>query len=333
MGYQDVTVVITRETAAVTEDGFGLPLILAVSKVHPYTLYSDLQALAVDFAADTEEYKMAAAIFAQEPRPAQVAVYGMLYGGIDPAELAAALNALMLTNSDWYVLHCPEQGDEEITALSAWIDTQDKLYFATTTRKELFATLNSEKTILVYHDEPDSYPEAAWTGRCLTEVIGSVTWKFKTLNGIAPVPINATDYAQIHEDNGNTYVTKMGINQTSEGKTTAGEYIDVIMSQHWLKARMAESVQRLLSVSKKIPYDNTGIAMVVAEVQKVLRQAGRQGIVAQDGDGNYMWSVTAPNRADIPTNKIAQRILPDINWTVVIAGAVHSVEIHGVLSL
>lgn len=333
MGYQDVTVVITRETAAVTQAGFGLPLILATSKVHPYTLYPDLASVAVDFAETTEEYKLAAAVFGQTPKPEKIAMYGILYGGSETTELTAALNALMLENNDWYFVLCPEQGDAEITALASWVNAQRKLYFAATDNKALVGNLNSERAVIMYHTAPMTYPDGAWVGRCAPEDPGSITWKFKTLNGISPVVINATDYVALHEDNGNTYVTKMGINQTSEGKVSSGEYIDVMRSQDWIEARMAESVQRLLSVSKKVPYDNTGIALVVAEVQKVLRQASRQGIVAQDSDGNYLWSVSAPDRADIDVNKIAKRILPDIRWNVTLAGAVHTVEIKGVLSL
>ncbi len=335
MPIYDVEVVVTRETAAVTQAGFGKPLILATSKDHPYTEYADLASLAVDFAEGTEEYKLANAIFAQTPRPPVVAVYGVLYdNALDTVDvLTTALNNLVDKNSDWYFLLCPEQGDAEVTALSGWVDAQEKLYFASTNSLSLPSTLASDRTALLCHTDPGSYPAEAWVGRCAPENPGSITWKFKTLNGILAADVGVTEINQLHQDGANTYIRKMGILQTSEGIVTSGEYIDIMRSQDWLTARMREAVSRLLITSPKVPYDNRGISMVVGEVSAVMKQGVENGVIAQDDDENGLWSISAPNREDIPVNDRANRLLPDIEWEATIAGAVHTVKISGVLKV
>ena len=72
--------------------------------------------------------------------------------------------------------------------------------------------------------------------------------------------------------------------------------------------------------------------MVIAKMDEVLRQAFKQGIIA-DENGEPLYSITVPKRDDIPENTRAQRTLPDIEWSATIAGAIEKVEIRGVLTI
>jgi hypothetical protein len=325
---KDVDVIITRETAALTQVGFGMPFILATNADKAYKEYTDLPSVAVDYAESTEAYKFANRVFGQSPRPPILAIAGKQSSV--PAELVTFLNQLVETNNNWYFLLCDLQTDAAITALSTWTDAQKKLYFATTSTLGLAATLESERTVLMYH-ESDSTAAAGWVGKCAPENPGSITWKFKTINGLVAADIGVTELNQLHEDGGNSYIRKLGVLQTSEGKTTSGEYIDVMRSQDFIEARMIEQVSRTLFTKKKVPYDNTGIAMLVADVETVLKLATSQGIVALDDDGNGMWEVTAIRREDTPVNDIALRKYNGISWVVTLAGAVHEVTIRGTL--
>ena len=88
--YVDVT--ITRQTKAVSEKGFGTPLVLATSKNLPYKVYTDIEQVTADFATTTEEYKLLSRMFGQNPRPAEIAVFGVQYNGTNgnPAVLVDA---------------------------------------------------------------------------------------------------------------------------------------------------------------------------------------------------------------------------------------------------
>ncbi|MBW2672320.1 MAG: DUF3383 family protein [Deltaproteobacteria bacterium] len=258
-------------------------------------------------------------------------------GGMD-ASITGALNELIKTNSDWYFLLSPERGEAAIKEIAAWVQANKKLYVTcpdgTVNDVITYATdIAGDRTALIYHDDPSQYPDAAWVGRCAPENPGSITWKFKTLQGITPANVSTTDITNLHSANANTYVQKLGVNQTSEGLTTGNEYIDIIRGQDWVEARMSEAIHRLLFTSPKIPYDNRGIAMVVSTIQAVLQYATDREIIARDSDGNGMWSVTAPDRSEILTNYIANRILPDVEFEFVAAGAIHKVQIRGVITL
>lgn len=334
---QDIVINITKLTTAVTQAGFGLPLILATNVTKEYMEFASLAEVEAEYASTTKAYDIAAAIFAQNPKLPQIAIVGVSWTeGVDNVSvLSAALNVLVESENDWFFLVADVNADATITALSAWIDTQKKMYFATTSTLGLAATLDSENTVIAYTGtdvyEYD-YLAEAWVGKCGPYDPGSITWKFKNITGMSPVTITTTQLNTLHDDGGNTYVTKMGVNQTSEGLTTSGEYIDIVRGAYFIEARMKEEIASLFVNTLKVPYDNSGIAQVVDRVERVLKLAFANGIIADDGDGNPQYTITAPNRADISSNDIANRVLNGIEFVAVLAGAVHNVEIDGILT-
>jgi hypothetical protein len=327
---KDFIVNISKLTKPLSQQGFGLPLILATSKVHAYTLYSDIAAVAEDFAVDTDEYKLAARMFGQNPAPSQIAIYGVLTAV--PAELVTALNTLILSNNDWYFLVCPENADAVITALAAWADTQIKMYFATTQNEALPATLENENAVVMYHNTATAYVAEGLAAIAAVNKPGSLTFKFRTVNGVLEADLNDTELTQLHTDGGFSYVKKMGILQTSEGITTTGEYIDVVMGAHFLKVRMEEGAMMLAVKNKKIPYDNSGIAMLVGVADSVLKQGVTQGIIMKDGDGKGVYEITYVKREDVSDTDVANRAYNGVQWSAKLAGAIHTGTISGVLT-
>lgn len=331
--YVDVT--ISRQTQAIAQAGFGVPLILSLDKNAVYKEYVDLPEIGVDFGTSSNTYKLAAAILGQTPQVEKIATLGVLAteGTTPMSTITAKLDELRLTNDEWYYLTCTGHADATITALAAWIETTKKMYFASTSSKTLPGTLNAERTVCLVHPTPSQYPAEAWVGLGAPKDVGSFTWTFKTLNGIDPSGYNATDIDAIEANNASTYIKEGGVNITSKGVTTSGEYIDIIQGQDFITTRMTENVFSLLVNTDKVPYTPQGIAQVVAEIEKTIIDAGKQGIVATDVDGKYIFSVDAPGINDISNADKASRKLPNINWSATIAGAIEDVDIKGVLTL
>jgi hypothetical protein len=73
---QVINVQITRETASVTQAGFGRALVLGihVKTAEDIKVYSSLAAVADDFEASDEEYKAAAKLFSQAIKPVDIAI-------------------------------------------------------------------------------------------------------------------------------------------------------------------------------------------------------------------------------------------------------------------
>lgn len=329
-----VTVNITRETKAITEKGFGLPLVLATSKALAYKVYTDISEVQSDFAVDTKEYKLLNRMFAQNPRPAEIAVYGVNYTSTDAESLVTALNDLLLTKNDFYYLVSPEQGLEEVTALAEWASTQDKIYAASTDSEDVYESLKGlyDNVYLLVHDNPGTYPAEGLAALLASQIIGSYTWTFKSINGVQPATYSATKIKDIEDNYANTYIQESGVNITSGSKSTSGEYIDIIQGQHFIKAKIAENVFGALVRNKKVPYTSAGIALIAAEVEKALTLAAQNGVIATE-NGEYQFAIDVPTIESIPTNNKAGRILPDIPWTATVAGAIEKVNINGVLSI
>ncbi|MCP1176202.1 DUF3383 domain-containing protein [Bacillus sp. 1663tsa1] len=334
MGNRYVNVTITRQTKAVSQKGFGLPLILSTDKKLDYKEYKEIEGIGTDYGTNSATYKMASVILGQKPRPEKIAVYGVTYIETGkPADLSAALNELIKKHSDFFYLSCTNQTDPVVTELAKWIDTQEKLYFASSINKALAKTLNSPNTVILVHPKPDSYPAAAWVGVCASMQVGSYTWTFKNLTGIAPAEYDAIEIGEIETNNASTYITEGGANITSKGVTTSGEYIDIVQGQYFLKAQMVEHVFGLLVRTPKVPFTDAGIALLVAELEKTFKVGVKQGVIATDEAGNPLYSIVAPNHAEISTSDRGKRTVPGLKWTATIAGAIENVEITGELQL
>lgn len=341
MALIDVEVVITDQTRPLSQAGFGLPLILGTSGNKPYKQYSSIQAVAEDFPETSDEYKAAAAIFRQSPRPQRVAIHAFSRGS-EPAsgDLAAELNKLVQIHNDWYwLVYAPrEHASGDLEELAGWVASAGK--FGVFTNEEgadvqdivaLAQAMNTSRAVLFAHTDPNSYPDAALVGRMAPLQPGAATFKFKTLDGVPESEFGTSDILGLHDAGAITYVAKFGVLQTSEGFVTDRTYADIQLAKDWLKARMEERISWVLYVNKKVPYDNAGIALIRDPIRATLQQATALGIVARGDDGSGLFTVHAPRREDVDPADRANRILPDVYWDAVLAGAIHKVKVTGVV--
>lgn len=345
----DVIINITDQTRPLTQAGFGKPLILGDTEIitgakDTYKEYMYLDEVENDYASDTNEYKAAQALFAQEPSPEKVAIYNVTRDATPlPSELTDALSTIKTSHNDWYFLILTSKVSADIEVVGAWVDSNDKIFGIcmgssdeTVTVSDITtvaATLASDRCFILAHKDPTEFADSALIGKMAPKDPGSATWKFKNLNGITDAGYNTTEIDNLETGNVNTYIKKFGVLQTTEGKTTSGTYIDITRSKDWLKARMEEAVMAVLISNDKVPYDTSGIILIVDAVKSVLKNAASNGMIAKDDGGNPMFSITAPKRADIPVEDRANRKLPDIKWEATIAGAVHTVQIDGVVKV
>lgn len=343
MALQDVEIIISDQTRPLSQAGFGLPLIFGTDGDKPYKEYASIQAVAEDYPETSDVYKAAAAIFAQEPRPTRVAAYSIGREELAPGDLAAALNDLVGQRNDWYQLvYAPRQQEPgNLEELAAWVTAAEKFAVFTNeagdpqtivnTMTTLADEIQSSRVVLFAHTDPESFPDAALVGRMAPLQPGSATFKFKTLVGIPEAGFSTTQILDLHDHGCITYVRKFGVLQTSEGFVSDRTYADIQLAKDWLKARMTERISRVLFTTEKIPYDNIGIAQIMDPIRSTLQQATAMGIVARGDDGSGLFSVRAPRREDVDPNDRANRILPDVHWDAVLAGAIHRVRVTGVV--
>ena len=349
MALKDIVEVnITRQTTSVAVAAFNVPLILSQFATSKTTttftrarVYGSVAEMASDGWASTDAvYKIANAIFSQNPSVNKIVV-GRKDSG--DASIDAALNAIANENNDWYGVVVDQAMVANFADVASWVETAKKFAifwitdvnaYDSTKSTDLASVLklaNRNRSAVVWHATPTGgadYPDAAWMGEGFPYEPGSSTWAYKTLNGVTPDTLLASQETALKGKNCNYYTTVGGVSITQEGKVASGEYIDIIIGTDWIEARLREAVYSALVNNRKIPYDDTGIAMIEGLVKGVLNEAASKGILQADSI-----AVTVPKYADIPQADKLARKLPDVKFSALYQGAIHSVTINGTISV
>lgn len=260
---------------------------------------------------------------------------------LTPDDLSDDLDAIEAEDSDWYCLLLDSNSPDEIEEAADWIATKYKIFGASTsdflvlgggTTDNIAYTLSNASqpnTFLIYNGDHGSHPAAAWAGVMLPKDPGSATWAYKTLAGISVDAISSTQQGNLEGDNCNHYLSVGGVSITRYGVVADGEYIDVVRFVHWLHARLQERIYSLLTTSDKIPYTDPSVDMIKAQILAQLQEGiGKGGLAASPEP-----VVTAPAVADVSAGDKSGRLLPDVEFTATLAGAIHKFTITGVVSV
>ncbi|MCJ7988955.1 DUF3383 domain-containing protein [Priestia sp. OVS21] len=334
MPLQDVTVSIdlVKPSGLV---GLGKPLILGVKAgTSSIKTYSDIDGVKVDFSESTSVYKKAAAVFAQENRPANLSIATYDTEATDETEPSTAAEAVAkYYDADWFFLLTADAALSQEIAVADYVEGKKfKMYVAKTVdeaSRNGFKVKDYDYVINFYHPTAGEQADAALVGEVGSQKVGSITWKFKTLKGITPIDVTADQLASIHEDGSIAYVTKAGVPQTSEGITVSGEYIDVMHGKSWIKSNIENSIQKAFSSNPKVSFDARGIALIEGSVTTVLQQGFAEGIIAADEDNNPLYTVTTKSREEIPAAERAERVYNGLSFSFDLAGAIHEANIKG----
>jgi hypothetical protein len=241
-------------------------------------------------------------------------------------------------DDDWYEINSALNSETNVDDIAAWVETRDKIFGASTADElELtsggtlgsgLAALNYDHTFVIWNGEPINYAAAAWAGRMLPYEPGSATWANKDMSGVVADSLSATERGFLDGDSMNYYTTVAGLDITRKGVMASGEYIDVIVGIHWIKARIAEEVFSAIASAPKIPFTDKGVALIVGIVRSVLLKAAARNIITAESI-----QVSAPLVADIATADRTARLLPDVKFSATLQGAIHKTSIRGSLTV
>lgn len=330
----DVIVKISQ-TAVAGKIGFGIPLVL-VSKgtsAIPYTECTKLEDVATLCGKDSDAYSVARLIWLQSNSPDKIA----FYTSESDAETAIA----EVISKDWrqLIVVFGDGDTKTIADISNYIETTDKMYFVTVSSSaELASVKGNDRTVAFYYDLKDNdtlvepYAVAALVGETSGRKAGSYTYKNLILKDLEALDLTDNEVNEIHNGGGITLLLKAGDIVTSEGKTTSGEYIDVIDSKDWIVQQIGYQSQQLLNSSDKLPYTNAGIAALENVVNNVLQEAFTNGMIATDEDDTTaLYSVNFKTRSEMSAEDRKNRIYTGGNFEFTLAGAIHNATINGEL--
>ncbi len=110
------------------------------------------------------------------------------------------------------------------------------------------------------------------------------------------------------------------------GWVGSGEYIDIIRGVDWSEARIQELIYQVLINNIKVPFTDDGIQAVDSQLKAALQEGIDVGLYAS-------YETTVPLAADVSATDKGNRLLPDVEFVAILAGAINKVQVNGIVSL
>jgi len=295
---------------------------------------------------DDPMYKAAQVFFSQIPHPPR------LFIGHDnnAADVTTDLIAINDENSDWYGICDVLHDGTRAVDIAEWVEAHEKIFVTvlndagdisapatdTTSVAHLLMQGNFFRTAWWWNPSLEEFPDVAIAAKSFTKYPGQETWANQRLSAVMSTFLSETIAQNIFAKNGNTFEPFRNISITQNGKTSGGEWIDVIRFRDWLCEEIKVRIFQQM-VDNRIPYTDPGIAIIRSRLQQALDFGVKRGGIAPpevDIEGNYVPSyvIEVPLSMTISPNDKANRILRDVYFTARLAGAIHVVEIQGTLT-
>lgn len=254
------------------------------------------------------------------------------------------LAAIAAEDSDWYgVVVCDSQSKATALNVAGWVEAQKKIAIVQTadsnaadsvaTTDTLSALKSAEyaRTGGIYHRAigGTEWLAAGWLAKQLAEPPGSATPAFKSVAGVSTDKLSTAQANAILAKNGSYYQAVGGLAITYEGKSGSGEFLDTTRFVDWQFFDMQDAVFGLFANAKKVPFTNTGVAMVTSVVGASLLRGVAAGGLSNDPSP----VVSAPKVADVSAQNRINRRLPDVKFEATLAGGIHATTIRGVIAV
>lgn len=305
--------------------------------------YEEIGDLGINLGKDADA--IAKGFFTQTGHGDKLYIYGVA-NSLDASETTKKFD--LVCGDDWEFASIIPGIDNDITALSNGIEAIGRKFLVlsgtgfegavadTIAKLDALADApfidNTRTLMIIGTDEDAQYNIGALVGAIGNKTPGSVTWKFKGLQGSKPLNVSGSIVKKAVDTHVNLYVTKAGKAQTSEGLTLSGDYIDALHADDWIRAELETQIQKLLQDNDKITFDANGIGQIEAVVTTVLRTATENGIILIDSEtGMGKFTVTALSRDQMAAADVASRKYNGLSFEYSRAGAIHDVTIHGTI--
>ena len=270
--------------------------------------------------------------------------------------VATTIRRAMATNG-WYVLCTAGVDESQYEDIAAIIESNEKLFaytelgfFGRGKDGANKATVGDVyyRTIGIYGREytaqpddeiPDAnkYENVAFVAKWLNYSSGSETTAFKSLSGIYPSKLTSTEMKALKDASLNYYVTVGNRDLTLGGKVRGDEWSDTIRFRDWLRNDMLVEVVNVFATRPKVPFVDSGIALVQNAMLASLKRGQDAGGIAEteyDELGNAIpgYATSVPRSSSLSAAEKASRKLPRCKFKARLAGAIHFAELKGSLT-
>ena len=282
---------------------------------------------------------------------------GIKTAGAAVETIAATLDALQNYDPSWYgFTFTKELTTQNIKDAAAWAEARVKMFGFTTSDSNVLdqaATTDIcshmksnlyDRTIGIW-DNNDPYQIVSAFARGFTvnfnEQNSTITLKFKLLPGTSPITITESQRLALVAKNCNYYTYFGDSAMLAEGVMASGKFFDERHGLDWLQNAIETNVfGYLYTRTTKVPQTDKGVAALVQQTEKALREGVNNGLLApgvwngmdlgevSSGDflpkGFYVYAqpVAEQNQSDREARKA-----PPIQVIAKGAGAIHFADI------
>lgn len=332
-----IEVDIKHTSNPIARIGLNTLLIIGNSKKqHRVRSYSNMAEVRADYAQELPEYKCASLALSQDGRPSKILI-GQVFNN---EKFVDAYISISKENNDFYgVIITSKKADDQL-AIAELVEVDQKLFGCTSNDKYILVANSDthvlhkahskkyQRSIIGYHGDATSYPEAAWMGLLFSYETGSATWAFKALRGIKPDNLTTSEREAITLKCGNYFISFGANNIAMDGRCVSGQWIDIVQGIDWLTNTLKVAIANVFTTAAKVPYTTEGIAILENMIRFSLSEAAKRQII----DTNSI-EIFVPKIADIAPEVRGSRILPDVRFEARLTGAVHKVKISGTVSV
>jgi hypothetical protein len=272
-------------------------------------------------------------------------------------KIATDLGDINTYDNDWYALAIDSNSGDEITGgataeegAADWVESNTKIMVCQTQDVDVandeadvtsvaYVLQNTgyDRTMLFFHRGNMDRVDTAMLGVALPADPGSLNWGFQDLASVSAQDLTESQMSTLMGTiasptggkNVNTLTALAGVNVTRYGRVSSGEWIDNIRYTDFLAARIQERVYGVLISNPKVPYTDSGIALVKNEILAQLDHGIGVGALSEDPPP----TCTVPRASDVSAANKANRLLDDVTFRATLAGAVNYVAIDGHLAL
>ena len=260
-------------------------------------------------------------------------------------------------DNDWYLLLTDRDEYEYVSALAKFAEASEpteaelgvgiedhrKFYVGQTTNKKF--ACKTARAAVIYTDPEfiSEEPDASYVGNVAPFYPNSVTWKFKRpQDGNAPTSagiklislpkLTESERSELLENYVNFLTEEYKRQYVKNGTCLNGEFIDTVLGGDWIAKRMRNLLYDSLLENATIAYDDAGFGLVATAVLQTLAEAVDLGIIARDPESRTgVFTVVIPKYVNSTEEQRRNRVMPDITWEALLAGAIHQVKSKGAL--
>ena len=199
---------------------------------------------------------------------------------------------------------------------------------------------NLRNTICVFDasENGNEYPEVSILGRAATvnfNVANSaLILAYKQGPGVAAADLSSGQVTALTAVNGNAFISVDGNVMFWNGKMADGTWFDTVQGVEWLSQKIRNNVFNLFYQSTtKIPWTETGVALVNQQVTLALELARTNGLIAPgyDNEGTFYpdgYKVISTDLSLLQSQK-GERIWEGTSFIAIGSGALQGAEISG----